>query len=67
MVTSINEMSLKIAQTEKIQTEFISSISHELRTPLTAITAGAKRSSTATTSTSRRKRASLSSSRRRGA
>jgi len=38
MVESINEMSQKIAQTEKIQTEFISSISHELRTPLTAIT-----------------------------
>jgi len=38
MVKSINEMSLKIAQTEKIQGEFISSISHELRTPLTAIT-----------------------------
>ena len=38
MVESINEMSLKIAQAEKIQTEFISSISHELRTPLTAIT-----------------------------
>ena len=38
MVGTINEMSLKIAQTEKMQTEFISSISHELRTPLTAIT-----------------------------
>ena len=38
MVSSINEMSLKIAQSEKIQTEFLSSISHELRTPLTAIT-----------------------------
>jgi signal transduction histidine kinase len=38
MVSSINEMSLKIAQSEKIQTEFISSVSHELRTPLTAIT-----------------------------
>jgi len=38
MVSSINGMSLKIAQTEKIQSEFISSISHELRTPLTAIT-----------------------------
>jgi signal transduction histidine kinase len=38
MVESINEMSMKIAQTEKLQTEFISSISHELRTPLTAIT-----------------------------
>jgi signal transduction histidine kinase len=38
MVESINEMSFKVAQTEKMQTEFISSISHELRTPLTAIT-----------------------------
>ena len=38
MVKSINEMSLKIAQAEKVQTEFISSVSHELRTPLTAIT-----------------------------
>lgn len=38
MVDSINEMSLKIAQSEKVQTEFISSVSHELRTPLTAIT-----------------------------
>jgi signal transduction histidine kinase len=38
MVDSINDMSLKIAKTEKLQTEFISSISHELRTPLTAIT-----------------------------
>jgi len=38
MVESINEMSFKVAHSEKIQTEFISSISHELRTPLTAIT-----------------------------
>ena len=38
MVDSINEMSMKIAQSEKTQTEFISSVSHELRTPLTAIT-----------------------------
>lgn len=38
MVDSINEMSVKIAQAEKAQTEFISSVSHELRTPLTAIT-----------------------------
>ncbi len=37
MVESINEMSLKIAQAEKTQSEFVSSISHELRTPLTAI------------------------------
>lgn len=38
MVSSINEMSIKIAQSEKMQTEFVSSVSHELRTPLTAIT-----------------------------
>ncbi len=34
---TINNMSVKIAQTEKMQSEFISSVSHELRTPLTAI------------------------------
>lgn len=34
---TINDMSVKIAQTEKMQSEFISSVSHELRTPLTAI------------------------------
>ncbi len=38
MVDAINEMSLKISQYEKAQTEFVSSVSHELRTPLTAIT-----------------------------
>ena len=38
LVDIINEMSLKISENEKIQTEFISSLSHELRTPLTAIT-----------------------------
>ena len=38
MVDAINEMSVKISQTEKTQSEFISSVSHELRTPLTAIT-----------------------------
>jgi signal transduction histidine kinase len=38
MVKSINEMSLKIAQAERVQSEFIASVSHELRTPLTAIT-----------------------------
>ncbi len=37
LVDSINSMSLKIGQNEKMQTEFISSVSHELRTPLTAI------------------------------
>ncbi|MBQ6539952.1 MAG: HAMP domain-containing histidine kinase [Oscillospiraceae bacterium] len=37
MVDAINEMSLKISQSEKAQAEFVSSISHELRTPLTAI------------------------------
>lgn len=38
MVDAINEMSMKISQTEKAQTGFMSSVSHELRTPLTAIT-----------------------------
>ena len=37
MVAAINEMSLKIAQSERMQSEFVSSVSHELRTPLTAI------------------------------
>ena len=35
---AINEMSKKIALSDKTRTEFISQISHELRTPLTAIT-----------------------------
>ena len=38
LADTINEMSSKIAQNEKMQAEFISSLSHELRTPLTAIT-----------------------------
>lgn len=38
LADTINEMSAQIAQSEKTQTEFISSVSHELRTPLTAIT-----------------------------
>jgi signal transduction histidine kinase len=38
LVDIINEMSLRLSENEKIQTEFISSLSHELRTPLTAIT-----------------------------
>ena len=37
LVDTINEMSVKINQNEKMQTDFISSLSHELRTPLTAI------------------------------
>ena len=37
LADTINEMSNKINQNEKMQTEFISSLSHELRTPLTAI------------------------------
>ena len=37
LVSTINDMSVKIGQAEKTQTEFISSVSHELRTPLTAI------------------------------
>ena len=38
LVQTINDMSAQIAQNEKTQSEFISSLSHELRTPLTAIT-----------------------------
>ena len=38
LVDTINDMSSKISQNEKMQAEFISSLSHELRTPLTAIT-----------------------------
>lgn len=38
LADAINEMSRKINQNEKVQSEFISSLSHELRTPLTAIT-----------------------------
>ena len=37
LAKTINELSAKIAQNEKMQNEFISSLSHELRTPLTAI------------------------------
>ena len=37
LVSTINDMSVKIGQAEKTQTEFISSVSHELRTPLIAI------------------------------
>lgn len=38
LAEAINEMSIKISENEKMQTDFISSLSHELRTPLTAIT-----------------------------
>ena len=38
LADTINELSSKINQNEKMQAEFISSLSHELRTPLTAIT-----------------------------
>ena len=37
LADTINEMSIKINQNEKMQAEFIASLSHELRTPLTAI------------------------------
>ena len=37
LTDAINDMSMKINQAEKTQSEFISSVSHELRTPLTAI------------------------------
>ena len=42
LTDAINDMSLKIRQAEKTQSEFISSVSHELRTPLTAITGWAE-------------------------
>ena len=42
LTDAINEMSAKIGESERTQTEFISSISHELRTPLTAITGWAE-------------------------
>lgn len=38
LTDAINEMSVKICEAEKVQSEFVSSVSHELRTPLTAIT-----------------------------
>ena len=37
LADTINDMSVKISQAEKMQTDFVSSVSHELRTPLTAI------------------------------
>lgn len=37
LASTINDMSNKISQTEKMQSEFMSTVSHELRTPLTAI------------------------------
>lgn len=42
LTDTINDMSMKIKQSEKTQSEFISSVSHELRTPLTAITGWAE-------------------------
>ena len=42
LTDAINNMSMKIRQAEKTQSEFISSVSHELRTPLTAITGWAE-------------------------
>lgn len=38
LADTVNDMSTKISQSEKMQSEFMSSVSHELRTPLTAIT-----------------------------
>ena len=37
LAETINELSSKISQNEKMQAEFISQLSHELRTPLTVI------------------------------
>lgn len=38
LTNAINDMSLRIGEAGKTQSEFISSVSHELRTPLTVIT-----------------------------
>ena len=38
LTDAINQVSARICEYEKVQSEFISSVSHELRTPLTAIT-----------------------------
>lgn len=38
LTDAINDMSVKIGESGRAQSEFISSVSHELRTPLTAIT-----------------------------
>ena len=37
LADTINELSIKISQNEKMQADFISQLSHELRTPLTVI------------------------------
>ncbi|MCC8121456.1 MAG: HAMP domain-containing histidine kinase, partial [Oscillospiraceae bacterium] len=42
LTDAINDMSMKVKQSEKTQMEFVSSVSHELRTPLTAITGWAE-------------------------
>ncbi|MCD8004858.1 MAG: HAMP domain-containing histidine kinase [Oscillospiraceae bacterium] len=42
LTDAINDMSIKVMQSEKAQMEFVSSVSHELRTPLTAITGWAE-------------------------
>jgi len=38
LTDEINEMSERIAESDKVRTDFVSQVSHELRTPLTAIT-----------------------------
>lgn len=42
LTDEINDMSNKIAESDKVRTDFISQVSHELRTPLTAITGWAE-------------------------
>ena len=42
LTDEINDMSQKIAESDKVRTDFISQVSHELRTPLTAITGWAE-------------------------
>ena len=38
LTEAINDMSVKIGEASRVQSEFVYSVSHELRTPLTAIT-----------------------------
>ena len=65
LTDAINDMSQKLSQAERVQTEFISSVSHELRTPLTSIRR--KRSPTTRPSGATRAAASRSSPARRDA
>ncbi len=66
LAQTINDMSVKIGQAEKTQSEFISSVSHELRTPLTAISGWGETLLASAISSRRRSAACLSSCAKRG-